>query len=303
MNPRQKMPRLSRLRVFEVAAQHLSFTEASYELEVTQAAVSQQVRLLEQELGIVLFERLNRGLAITEEGRRLLRGVSDAFDTIEMATEDACLTGHGPELKIGATFAVATFWLIPRLEQFRSHYPDINVHLIATDRGFHDIADQLDVGIAFGKGVWTGLQSAHLCSPKVFPVCSPDYLAKSNSPTCAEELVEETLLSVDKHGMSSDGNWRNWLSQFKVNSSRIGECITFNSHPLLVQATCAGQGIALGWSLLTDDLITSGQLVRVINEETPAREDFYYVEKSNTKTYAQECFKKWLFELNWPPKI
>lgn len=295
MTQRQNLPRLSRLRVFEVAARHLSFTAAAHELDVTQAAVSQQVRLLEEELDIMLFERLHRGLAITEEGRRLLHGVSAAFDTISMAAEEARSTTHGPELRIGATFAVATFWLVPRLAEFRSRYSDINVHLIASDKGFDDIADQVDVGIAFGNGSWPGLDSTRLCRPRVFPVCSPDYQFRGGEPKTADDLVGETLLSVDKKGRTSDGDWRDWMSQFNLDPSRIRENITFNSHPLLVQATCAGQGIALGWSLLTDDLIASNQLVRVTDADTAARRDFYYVQGKNTKTYALESFKEWLF--------
>ena len=152
----QNLPRLSRLLAFEAAARHLNFTEASKELKVTQAAISQQIKLLEQELGITLFERLHCGLEITEEGSLLLNGVSSAFDNSADATKDACSARHRISLKIGATLSVATFWLVPRLAKFCGLYPDIDVRLITSDSGYDDIADQVDVGIAFGNGIGLG---------------------------------------------------------------------------------------------------------------------------------------------------
>lgn len=295
-NLRQKMPRLSRLRVFELAAKHLSFTEAANESKVTQAAISQQVRLLEEELGVQLFERLNRGLALTTEGNRLLRNVSEAFDMIEVAAEDIAREKDALQLRIGATFAVATFWLIPRLDEFRAHYPDINVHLVATDREFDDIAGQVDVGVAFGAGSWAGLHAIHLWSPTVFPVCSRDFFSNYHADHDPDSILEKTLLSLDKHGKSSGGDWRYWFSQLELANRPTANLVTFNSLPLMFQAACAGQGVALGWSLLTNDLITSGQLVRVTDHELPTRREFYFVKDSRKDTEEMKNFKEWLFD-------
>ena len=293
---RQKIPRLSRLRVFELAAKHLSFTEAAHESKVTQAAISQQVRLLEEELGVQLFERLNRGLALTTEGNRLLRTVSEAFDMIEVAAEDIVREKDALQLRIGATFAVATFWLIPRLDKFRALYPDINVHLVATDREFDDIAGQVDVGIAFGAGSWTGLHATHFWSPTVFPVCSRDFQSKYDAADDPNSILEKTLLSLDKHGKSSGGDWRYWFSQLDLANRLTPKMVTFNSLPLMFQAACAGQGVALGWSLLTNDLITNGQLVRVTDHELPTRREFYFVKDSREETEEMKNFEEWLFD-------
>ncbi len=293
---RQKMPRLSRLRAFELAAKHLSFTEAAQESKVTQAAISQQVRLLEGELGVELFERLNRGLSLTKQGHRLLQNVSEAFDMIEVAADEIVRENSTPELRIGTTFAVATFWLIPRLDEFRAAYPEINVHLVATDREFDDIVGQVDVGIAFGAGSWANLRSTHLWSPTVFPVCSPDYLSGCNTTDIVEALPDETLLSLDKHGKSSGGDWRYWLSKLNIRKGDLSTVVTYNSLPLMFQAACAGQGVALGWSLLTDDLIHRGQLVRLTDHELRTRREFYFVEDFNNKSKEMDNFKDWLFD-------
>jgi LysR family glycine cleavage system transcriptional activator len=295
MKNRRKLPRLSRLKIFEVAAIQLKFSKAALDLDVTQSAVSQQVRLLEDELDIKLFDRLNHGLKLTKGGRLLLNGISEAFNTIEKATEDAMAVSKKPELIVGTTFSVATFWLLKRLENFRNEHPSIKINLISTDKGFEDIADQIDVGIAFGKGIWSGLKSTHILRPKIFPVGSPKYINKINSPIDLVDLAKETLLTIEKEGKSRGEEWNNWFSELSVDHAHFKDYRIFNSHSLLVQATCQGQGISLGWSLLTDDLIDEGKLLKITDAEIQASIDFYYVEDQKKKSYSMKVFKNWFF--------
>src|SRR5262249_48069888 len=145
-NLHDRLPRLLGLAVFEAAARHMSFTQAAKELRVTQAAVSQQVRALEKEIGTALFLRNHRTLTLTREGDRLNRAVSMGLEHIADTVDEIRGVTLNPSIAIGVTFAVATFWLVPRLERFRSLHPNIGVHIVASDRGFDKIADQVDVG-------------------------------------------------------------------------------------------------------------------------------------------------------------
>jgi len=290
---RHALPRLSRLRCFEAAARHLSFTEAARELDITQAAVSQQVRILEQELGVPLFERLHRGLRLTPKGHRLMRSVSAAFGQIANAAEDVRTDEAAPSLKIGATFAVATFWLLPRLARFRALHSDIEVHLIATDRGFDRVAGQVDVGIAFGEGAWAGFSSTLMCDSVAFPVCSPAYLRGRPPITSVEGLLEETLLSIEDDRLNRL-DWPVWFAEFGIDAGRLPRSFKLNSHPLLVQAACEGQGIALGWRLLTDDLLAAGRLVRPLDVEVRTSKGFFFLEAAGRRSEATSHFREWL---------
>lgn len=293
-NELHNLPRLSRLRSFEAAARHLSFTEASRELGITQAAVSQQVRILERELGVPLFVRQHRGLKLTPQGHRLSRSVSTAFDQIADAAQQVRGDGKKQSLRIGVTFAVATFWLMPRIFDFRQLHPDIDVHLIATDLGFHQVADQVDIGIAYGKGVWPEFSSSLLCDCMVFPVCSPAYSAAHSYLTEAEQLTNETLLSIeqDRPGRL---DWEGWFAALGIDAGPVPLTFKVNSHPLLVQAACEGRGIALGWTLLTDDLIANGRLVRPIRATVRSRSSFYFVSRPDRQSETIDCFRDWIF--------
>jgi LysR family glycine cleavage system transcriptional activator len=272
----RRLPRLSSLLMFESAARHKSFTLAARELEVTQAAVSQQVRALERELGIALFVRLHRGLELTREGRRLHRAVSMGFEHVATTTEELRATVQSTRVTIGVTFAVATFWLVPRLPRFRALHPLIDLHIVATDRGFDKIAHQVDAGIAYGMGRWPGFRSTLLRRGEVFPVCSPDYLRRRPPLVHVEQLCREALLSIDddRPGLL---DWPQWFAEQGIKGYSSGRNLRMNSHPLLMQAACEGQGIALGWALLCDDLLQKGRLVRPLAATVRTPRAFYFV--------------------------
>lgn len=289
------LPRLSRLRMFEAAARLQSFTLAAQELKVTQAAVSQQVRILEQELAVTLFVRLHRGLELTEEGHELFRTVTTALSQIASTAEKMRSASRPPIIRVGVTFAVATFWLIPRLPQFRAAHPDIDVHLIATDRGFDNVADQVDIGVAFGDGAWAGFMPTLLRESSVFPVCSPKYAEDHPEIESVESLLTQTLLSIedDRPGRL---DWSEWFAHIGVDGSAASRTLKFNSHPLVIQAACEGQGVALGWTLLTDDLLKTNQLVRPIDASLKISKSFFFVERQDKATPLTRLFKDWIIQ-------
>ncbi|HEY7141318.1 MAG TPA: LysR substrate-binding domain-containing protein [Methylomirabilota bacterium] len=294
-----RLPRLSALLMFESAARHRSFTQAARELQVTQAAVSQQVRALERELGIALFERLHRGLELTSEGRRLHRAVSMGFEHVAVTTEELRATVQSARVAIGATFAVATFWLVPRLPRFRALYPHIDLHVAATDRGFDKIAHQVDAGIAYGMGHWPGFRSTLLRQGEVFPVCSPEYLRGRPPLAGVEQLCRETLLSIDddRPGLM---DWPLWFAEQGIKGYSSSRNLKINSHPLLMQAACEGQGIALGWALLCDDLLRKGRLVRPLAASVRTPRAFYLVTSERSEGDEVRVFRDWVLA-QFPP--
>lgn len=289
----KRLPRLSSLLMFEAAARCRSFTIAARELDVTQAAVSQQVRALERELGLALFNRLHRGLELTRDGARLHRAVMTSFEHVAETTAELRAAKRTTRIEIGATFAVATFWLVPRLPRFRALHPEIDVHVVASDRGFDAIADQVDAGIAYGLGHWPGFRTTLIREGEVFPVCSPEYLRRRPRLTCVEQLMHETLLSIDddRPGLT---DWPIWFAGQDVKGYDGHRNLRINSHPLLMQAACEGQGIALGWALLTDDLLERGKLVRPLDATVRTPKGFYLVTSDGNTSEEVEAFRAWV---------
>ncbi len=287
-----RLPRLSGLLVFESAARNSSFTISAQELRVTQSAVSQQIRALEHDLGVTLFIRAQRGLAMTDEGRRLYRAVTMGFECVADAVREI-RPARATTIRVGATFAIATYWLVPRLADFRIRHPEIDVHIVAADHGFDSVSATVDIGITFGRGNWPGFRSLLLREGDAFPVCSPAYLGGRPAPSDAEQLLDETLLVLE----DTRATLLNWPLWFASQGIRCGEHrrIGFNSLPLLLQAACEGQGIALGWSLLTDDLLSRGVLIRPIGGMLRTAGAYYLVIAENTRQREGiEVFRGWL---------
>lgn len=289
-----RLPRLSGLVAFEAAARCLSFTASARELKVTQSAMSQHVRGLEQELGLKLFVRKNRGLALNEEGRLLYRAVTTGFESIAEAI-DVLRAARRPTVTVGTTTAIATYWLVPRLRDFRERNPDIDVSIMAADLGFNAVADSIDAGIVFGRGSWAGFRAAMLREGDAFPVCSPSYLRTRPPLTDVKQLLGETLLMLD-NDRATVTNWPQWFASQGVRST-YQRRTKFNNLSLLLQATCEGQGIALGWSLLTDELLARGTLVRPLPAVLRTEGAYYLVVAEKKRlSPAVRAFEEWVLE-------
>ncbi|PSJ20670.1 LysR family transcriptional regulator [Halomonas sp. ND22Bw] len=247
------------LRVFEAAARHLSFTAAARELRSTQSAVSQQVRALEEQLGLTLFDRVHRGVRLTEPGQALFEAVQEGFATIENTIDRLQRRHRNPRLNILTDFSLASYWLLPRLPDFRARHPDIDVR-IQTNQGVFDWQGQeVDIAIVFGDR--RGLEGAtRLLDEEVFPVCSPGFLDQHGPIDGLARLGEVPLLTLSA---DQGQQWLDWPGYFARMGGRVQPApseLIFNNYPLLVQAAIAGQGVALGWRGLVDDLIERGML-------------------------------------------
>ena len=290
----QRLPRLAGLLMFEAAARHQSFTRAAEELGVTQAAISQQIKLLERALGVTLFVRLHRGIDLTRAGTRLHRAVVMVSNTSRKPRR----TSAGRSARRRSTSASPSRW---RRSGWCGGYRNsargirnLDIHIIASDRGFDTVAEQVDAGIAYGQGHWPGFTATVLRRDMVFPVCSPAYLRRRKL-TRIEQLMEETLLSHEDNraGLLT---WPEWFARMNVRGQAAHVGLKFNSYPLLLQAACEGQGIALGWSLLVDDLLASKTLIRPLDVALESPKAFYFVRSAKDASPGTLAFQAWLSE-------
>jgi DNA-binding transcriptional LysR family regulator len=249
----RRLPSLNGLRAFEAAARHGSFVAAGSELNVTQAAISRMVRVLEQRLGFALFERLPNGLTLTPQGKALQPGITAAFDAIAAVTEQVAAMRATPVLTLGVGQSFALRWLIPRLGGFYRDHPEIEVRL-ATGGAINPFKDDWTCGILLGSGDWPDLEAEPLFSADLFPVCTPAIARRLAKPA---DLAKETLLQV----AHSPEEWPLWLAaaRVKLPARKLGP--RFDNYAMVLQAAVDGAGVAVGLRPYVEDDIKAGRLV------------------------------------------
>ena len=268
----RRLPPLNALRAFEAAARHLSFTRAADELNVTQAAVSHQVKALEEWLGMPLFRRLNRSLLLTDAGQSYMPRLRDAFDTIDQATRGLNAHESGGTLTISTMDSFAAKWLVPRLGRFRARHPEIDTRVTASDRLVDFKREDVDVGIRYGRGRYPGLQVVRLMTEDVFPVCSPALAGGEPPLREPADLKHHTLLHDD---LAVD--WRTWLAAAGVRDVDADRGQWFSHSSLVLQVALDGQGVALGRSALLAEDLAAGRLVKPFELTLPADFAYYMV--------------------------
>lgn len=295
---RARLPSVNALLTFEAAARHLGFTRAAEELHVSQAAVSRQVRRLEERLGVALFLRKHQALELTGAGRRLHEAVAMGFSHIAAAAEEVSAAGEPAQIQVATTVAFATYWLMPRLNAFRQQYPEVDVRVLASDRHQDHLAAQVDLALTCGTRGGEGWHFDPLFSEVVFPVCSPEYLAAQPLAGVAD-LPRHQLLHLDRRHWEDIGwepvDWKVWLEQFGIAYRPAHPMITFNNYPMLVEAALAGEGIALGWQHLSHALMDSGRLVRPLSEQWDfARRYYLAVRPLEPQSPTITALREWL---------
>jgi putative choline sulfate-utilization transcription factor len=256
---------LDTLRTFEAAARHCSFTAAAMELGTTQPAISQQIKRLEGQLKLRLFDRVYRGIALTETGHRLYQQVAEGLHCIESGLLEAASYGHHEVLQVATDFAFAAYWLMPRLHRFHQVHPQVDVSIVTSERTQAMLRSDTDIAILFGDGRVPGHgKSQWLFNEEVFPVCSPGLLKAHALPLPPAALRNLPLL----HLRSGAGNrWFDWAGLFQalnIPSAPAPGQLRFDNYTLLIQAAIGGQGVAIGWRHLVDDLIEQGLLCRPV---------------------------------------
>lgn len=265
-------------------------------MSLTQSAISRQVQTLEESLGVRLFHRLHRAIKLTVEGQRLFDGTSRGLAEISDSITAVQASLKAPQITVSASVAFAYFWLMPRLAGFRALNPNVDLRVLATDRPVTPKSGEVEVAILFGHGPWTNLVTHKLFGERVYPVCSPAYLHDHPELRHPRDLLTHTLLHLDYVGIPNDWvDWTTWFEAQRVKRAEDRHGIHFNTYPMVIQAVEAGQGVALGWSYITDPMIAAGRLVSPIGTALETR-DAYYVGTSESCANSPEVssFMAWI---------
>ena len=286
------LPSLTTLAVFEAAARHVSFKDAARELNVTPGAVTRQIKALEEEAGTALFTRVHRGVILTPAGEEFYAVLSQSFARAAEVFERIRGRTRNPLVTVGATTAVASMWLMPRLAAFWRAHQDVTINHQISDMA-QDLRDpNIDLRIRYGSGRWSGESVRKLFGDVIYPVCSPAF-ARRCAGVGVEDLGALPLLKFD----GVDANWLDWDEWLdRVGSAPAGpETHKFNNYVIALQAARDNQGVALGWHSLVEPLVASGELVRLTNAQIDAPGAFYVTWDANRPlSAAARTLRDWL---------
>jgi len=285
------LPSLHALHVFEVAARLGSFTRAGVELNVTQTAVSHQIKQLEGELGVLLFRRTGRGLELTRDGQAWLTELSAIFTRLREANRKLRqrLKGERPVVSLTTLPSFGARWLVPRLGGFLAKHPELDLRISASEAIVDFAREPIDVGIRFGPGPYPGLLAEKLLDDFFVAVAAPSKAARLKKPA---DLLRQTLL-FDDH----EDAWPRWFAALRVTAPAITRYHQLTDSSLLVEAAVRGQGVALArWSLVQDEL-SAGRLLRVFPQAAPLAVGHAYSLVGLRETFRRPeiaAFRDWL---------
>jgi LysR family transcriptional regulator, glycine cleavage system transcriptional activator len=290
-----RLPSLDTLRVFSVAARHMSFTKAAEEMHLTQSAVSHRVRALEEELGVRLFNRIQRRLELTPAGRALANRVDQAVADIARAIANLDLV-DARRLTVTLLPSVASLWLVPRLPRFHALHPDVELQLVADPRPIDLRAARIDLASRFGRGTYPGYAVTKLMPDCVFPVCSPRFVAQRDQVMTIEALLELPLLhDSSTEGDGSGTDWRSWLNHVGWSEAICDRGQRFSDAGLLIEAAVLGLGVALARASLVCDHLANGTLVCPLRLVAPTAFAYYLLGLPEAATLQKVIrFRDWL---------
>jgi LysR family glycine cleavage system transcriptional activator len=291
---KRTLPPLNGLRAFEAAARHMSFTDAAEELSVTQAAISHQVRGLEQRLGLKLFVRRNRSLLLSEAGQAYLPSVRSAFDQLNEATEKLLQKDRGGHLTVTTTSSFAVKWLVPRLGGFQRTNPEIDVR-VHTGTPLVDFSrEDVDIGIRYGRGQWPNLMAEWLVAEDVMPVCAPSLVKGPNGLRKPSDLRRFTLL----HTSTYPDDWQVWLTAAGVKGVDASRGVSFDFALAAYQAAMDGLGVALGRNPLVEPDLKAGRLVVPFEFKRSSEFAYYLVYPPEAiRRRKIKAFRDWIVSL------
>lgn len=285
-----RLPPLDLLEPFEAAARNGSFTHAADELNVTQSAISQRVRKLEELLGIKLFERHHRAIELTPQGRELLNGVSVALRHLASATEGLRQQGGRPRIKLGVDTAISHLWLSRRLQSLLTQAPVFDIDLMVTDIEAGVL--NTDVAILHGDGNWPGYVAQLLFKDEIFPVCSPDY-QRGHPIAGAQDLLGADLIDLDYIHWNWM-NWSIWFTEAGMAQPQARTLLRTNSYTAQLDAARHGLGVALGWRHLLDEDLQNGTLIRPIPEHVTTQFGYYVLVREGADDIANSVSEQLL---------
>ena len=250
---------LHHLAVFDAAARHGSFTRAAEELNVSQPAISQSIRKLEAAIGVTLFRRLHRSIALTDAGAMLAHDVAEAFGRVQATVSHLGALGHSDHVTLSVSTAFANYWMVPRLQAFRERYPSLDLRLQTTDKELDLAQEGISLGVRRGKGDWAGYDTALIAKERLIAIASPAWIVAHGAPVDPAALAKAPLITLEEP-FRARPSWRDWFAHFGVDYRDSGAGLRLNDYALVLQATIAGEGIAMGYAHVTRGLIEQGLL-------------------------------------------
>ena len=293
----RRLPPLNSLKSFEAAGRLLSFTRAAHELNVTQAAVSHQIKLIEGYLDLTLFVRTPRKLVLTEQGRALLPDIIEAFDKLSNAIGAVRQEPSSKMISVRLAPSFAAKWLSPRLKYFWLQHPEIDLCLYHANPAVEFDREEIDIAVTYGKGDWPGVVADPILSLDFYPVCTPAFMTNDRPLSNIDNLRYYSLLHDANYEC-----WSDWLKLAKIEGINANKGTIIDDTNVLIQAAVDGQGVALGSTTFVQDLLDSGKLVKPF-DITLVNEFAYYVvcPEAHLKNSSVQAFKNWLLALTEKP--
>lgn len=296
---RYQLPPLGFFQGFEAAARTLSFTKAAEELFITQSAVSRQIKTLEDYLGVALFDRRPRALALTDKGEELHRLAIEVLDRLQSATDAIKAQSRTRQIAITTTTGFASLWLIPRLQRFTGLHRDIDVRISATTDMLNLERSLVDLAIRYCKPEAVPSGAVRLFGEEVLPVCSRSLLRSATGPLRKpQDLARHVLLHFDFPGAEKlVMDWGTWLTALGIGDLKAAGSLHFSQYEQMIQAAIAGQGVALGRQPLVNELISSGALVAPFKASVVGTRAYFIIESrlAAVKPHVRE-FATWLMD-------
>lgn len=272
-----QFPGLRSLRAFDAAAKHLSFTRAALNIGVTPAAISHQIKELEESIGVALFTRTSRSMRLTREGEILRSGAMESLDALTRSLQKIRKLENQKQLKVTASPSIAAKWLVPRLDRFLATVPGADVRIDVSASVLDFDRDDVDIAIRFGDGKYPGLRSDLLFHERVFPVCSPKLITKAKPLNTPRDLLHHQLIHLDWEAQGLPWpNWRMWMLAAGIRDFDDARGLHFSQTSLAVQAAIDCQGVALGDSNLVAEDLAQGRLVKPFELSLRAPMQFAY---------------------------
>ncbi len=289
-----RRPRLNALRTFEAAGRKLSFSLAAVELNITQAAVSQQIRQLEAYLGEPLFHRTHRRISLTTTGQTYLDAVGQALGQLDTVTDQLFGTRPAPVVTIRCTSSVATLWLGPNIQDFRAKHPDINLHIKTLEQeGEASPSASADLEIFVSGKTSHGAGVTPLLTAVITPVATPRYL-KENPCVHARDILGFSLI----HILGYDDDWRYWFQTYDLDPNQVPRGLSADSSLFAIDAALRGDGIFLGRRPFIDTYLKSGALTEVFQKPHTLSATYYLRQnKTGNNTRNADRVAQWLHDL------
>lgn len=293
---RKRLPPLQNLEAFEAAARHLSFTKAANEINLSQSAVSRQIKHLEESMDVHLFTRSHKTITLTKAGRTLLSGIERCLAELRRTVE-TIESDKGPTVTISASMAIASFWLLPCIAEFRAKHPEIKVRVVAGDGDEYTalLNNETDFTIIYDHRKRSDLISIELFEEVIFPACTPAYLAHRKIDS-VEQLSKEHLIDFEVKHLRTVKNWPDWFRRAGCETRGIHYTISVSNYDLACRAAHSGQGVMLMWAYVAPLLaLKAGTLIRPVKEtvNTGYFESLVF-SRQFEDSVPHQIFKEWL---------